>query len=145
MLTVESVSDASQWCRCVGRYRIHPPLRCFAFPQVWPDVSFPDHPQPLFSLAGCGRVSVQPSSSERTEPCGEDSLEGIFYRLVFFDLCLPVPLVFCWDCHQFQIKPWPLITFTSTVRYSQHLPLSLLPSCETWGEMRIVRTKVGDG
>lgn len=36
--------------------------------------------------------------AERTEPCGENSLEGIFYRLVFFDLCLPVPvpLLFCW-------------------------------------------------
>lgn len=30
-------------------------------------------------------------------------------------------------------RPWPLSTFTSTLRYSQHLPLSQLPSCETSG------------
>lgn len=105
------LSDAAALCATASIHQTAASLRCFAFPQVWPDVSFPDHPlQPRCSLAGCGQVSALPKI---TEPCGEDSLEGIFCRLVLL------------TCAYLSLSPWFFVGYIGCLTNVFHLRIDV--------------------
>lgn len=104
-------SDAAALGASASIHQTAASLRCFAFPQVWPDVSFPDHPlQPRCSLAGCGPFSALP---KELSPVGKTAWRGSFTGLSFL------------TCAYLSLSPWFFVGYIGCLKHVFHLRIDV--------------------